>query len=234
MPAVWHHPVSWQGHRCSAAVLQGPAHPVWPHHCRLQRRHPSGSMLQTRGWQLSRSQFLSLPAVAQWYCLCSCGCRLRLRAWLWIHFCNVYPIPGRAAPDVAVSPQCCWKILHKIMIHNNCKSHGSKVEQGRNSDQNKNQVKTQIQITRSHKLWRIRETFLVPPILHLTPPPAPGEGCVGDVRQCVRQSTFHFNLSVVNFYELAWPRLAQDRATCSNTLTICTRGVNKISRSISQ
>ena len=147
---------------------------------------------------------------------------------------DVYPIPGRAAPDVAVSPQCCWKILHKIMIHNNCKSHGSKAEQGRNSDQNKNQVKTQIQITRSHKLWRIRETFLVPPLLHLTPPPAPGEGCAGDVRQCVRQSTFHFNLSVVNFYELAWPRLAQDRATCSNTLTICTRGVNKISRSISQ
>ena len=93
----------------------------------------------------------------------------------------------------------------------------------------KTKSNTQIQITRSHKLWRIRETFLVPPILHLNPP-APGDGCVGDVRQCVRQSTFHFNLSVVNFYELAWHRLTQDRATCSNTLTICTRGVNTISR----
>ena len=135
---------------------------------------------------------------------------------------DVHPIP------MSLCPRSCWKILHKIMIHNNCRSHGSRAELCRNSDQNKTKSNTQIQITRSHKLWRIRETFLVPPILHLNPP-APGDGCVGDVRQCVRQSTFHFNLSVVNFYELAWHRLTQDRATCSNTLTICTRVVNTIS-----
>ena len=54
---------------------------------------------------------------------------------------DVHPIP------MSLCPRSCWKILHKIMIHNNCRSHGSTAELGRNSDQNKTKSNTQIQIT---------------------------------------------------------------------------------------
>ena len=210
----------------TAAVLQGPAHPVWPHHCCLQAAE------ETPCRQLAADQGLtavkvpvSVPACS--YSIASVAAdEAAAPSWAMNTFlqCLMF-IPSRCRCVPAVAGKFCTKSWFTTTADHTAARQSWAGTQTRT----KTKSNTQIQITWSHKLWRIRETFLVPPILHLNPS-VPGDGCVGDVRQCVRQSTFHFNLSVVNFYELAWHRLAQDRATCSNTLTICTRGVNTISR----
>ena len=92
---------------------------------------------------------------------------------------DVHPIP------MSLCPRSCWKILHKIMIHNNCRSHGSTAELGRNSDQNKNQVK------HTNPNYLIAQTLADPGNISCSsnPPPqsSPGDGCVV-LKMCVSAS----------------------------------------------